>query len=149
MVGFPRVNDCFKKVKLYRERKAAYGGKDPFCPEDQPHFELNYISKSGTIFRWHYPTSNEDYYIIVVVDLVHPVSPQKEKRLSSKGSLAQLNCRGIYTVSASRALTAPVGDINITFNLLADSFNDIVASEYPEEMSLKDRALHYAVLDRC
>ncbi|GAW27307.1 putative glucose-methanol-choline oxidoreductase [Rosellinia necatrix] len=84
LVGFPRIDDYFERDALYRERKAANGGVDPFCPEGQPHFELDFVSVFGSAFQWHYPTPKEGCYVSVVVDLVRPISPPGEvKRKSS------------------------------------------------------------------
>ncbi|KAI8713774.1 hypothetical protein NCS52_01223000 [Fusarium sp. LHS14.1] len=44
MVGFPRIDSYLEKDAQYRERKAANGGKDPFCPGGQPHFELDFVA---------------------------------------------------------------------------------------------------------
>ena len=44
MIGFPRIDKYLEKDPIYRKAKAANGGLDPFSPEGQPHFELDFVS---------------------------------------------------------------------------------------------------------
>lgn len=43
MVGLPRIDDRLERYKEYREAKAQNGDKDPFGPEGQPHFEIDFV----------------------------------------------------------------------------------------------------------
>src|SRR5271170_3558416 len=54
MVGFPRIDKYLENDPQYRKAKAANGGLDPFCPEGQPHFELDFVCMFGSAFQWHY-----------------------------------------------------------------------------------------------
>lgn len=43
LVGLPRIDDRLERYKEYREAKAQNGGQDPFGPEGQPHFEIDFV----------------------------------------------------------------------------------------------------------
>lgn len=150
LVGFPRLDDYFEKDKLYRERKAANGGKDPFSPEGQPHFELDFVSMFGSAFQWHYPTPKTGNYVTVVVDLVRPVSPPGEVTLNSSDPLVQPNINLNFFADDLDIIGMREG-IRFSYDLLTkgDGFKDIVVSEYPWDMPIdNDAAMHHAVLDR-
>lgn len=36
--------------ETYRKARAENGGKNPFCPESQTHFELDFLSLFGSAF---------------------------------------------------------------------------------------------------
>ena len=74
MVGFPRIDKYLEKDATYRKTKADNDGLDPFSPEGQPHFELDFVGIFGSAFQWRYPTPKKGCYTSVVVDLVRPVS---------------------------------------------------------------------------
>ena len=151
LVGFPRIDDYLEKDKLYKERKAANGGRDPFAPQGQPHFELDFVSMFGSAFQWHYPTPKTGDYITVVVDLVRPVSPPGEVTLRSDDPLVQPDINLNFFADDLDIVGMREG-IRFTYDLLTkcEGFKDIVVSEYPWEMPLhSDKEMHHAVLDRC
>lgn len=43
MVAFPRIDGQLEEHETYRKARANNGGKDPFGPEGQPHFEIDFI----------------------------------------------------------------------------------------------------------
>jgi choline dehydrogenase-like flavoprotein len=43
LVGFPRIDERLLKSKEYVAAKAKNGGKDPFGPGGQPHFEIDFV----------------------------------------------------------------------------------------------------------
>lgn len=43
LVALPRIDQRLEKYEVYREAKAKNGGKDPFGPEGQPHFEIDFV----------------------------------------------------------------------------------------------------------
>jgi choline dehydrogenase len=43
LVAFPRVDERLNKIKEYVKAKQANGGKDPFGPAGQPHFEIDFV----------------------------------------------------------------------------------------------------------
>ncbi|KAI1169913.1 hypothetical protein F4777DRAFT_158953 [Nemania sp. FL0916] len=151
LVGFPRIDDYFEQDKLYRERKAANGGVDPFCPEGEPHFELDFVSMFGTAFQWHYPVPKEGCYVSVVVDLVQPVSPPGEVTLQSADPLVQPAINLNFFADELDIVGMRQG-VRFTYDVLTkgEGFKDIVVGEYPWDMPLDDdAAMRHAVLDRC
>ncbi|UPL02484.1 hypothetical protein LCI18_013418 [Fusarium solani-melongenae] len=151
MVGFPRIDSYFEKDAQYRERKANNGGKDPFCPEGQPHFELDFVAMFGSAFQWHYPTPKSGCYLSVVVDLVRPVSDPGEVTLNSADPLVQPNINLNFFADDLDIIGMREG-IRFSYDVLTKGkgFKDIVLAEYPWEMPLdNDEEMHRAVLDRC
>ena len=49
LVAFPRIDDRLEKHKAYRDAKKANGDKDPFGPEGQPHFEIDFVVRRSLI----------------------------------------------------------------------------------------------------
>lgn len=43
MIGFPRIDEQLEMSQEYREAKKKNGGKDPFGPGGQPHFEVDFV----------------------------------------------------------------------------------------------------------
>lgn len=43
LVAFPRIDAGLEKYDEYREYKSKNGGKDPFGPGGQPHFEVDFV----------------------------------------------------------------------------------------------------------
>lgn len=151
MVGFPRLDDYFEKDPLYQRRKAENGGLDPFSPEGQPHFELDFVAMFGSAFQWHYPTPKTGCYTSIVVDLVRPVSDPGEVTLNSSDPLEQPKINLNFFADELDIIGMREG-IRFTYDLLTKSkgFLDIVVGEYPWEMPLDDeKAMRHAVLDRC
>lgn len=151
LVGFPRIDEYLEKDPVYRERKAANGGKDPFSPDGQPHFELDFVAMFGSAFQWHYPVPKEGNYITVVVDLVRPVSSPGEVTLQSNDPLVQPAINLNFFADDLDIIAVREG-IRFSYDILTkgEGFKDIVVSEYPWDMPLDDnKAMHHAVLDRC
>jgi len=151
LVGFPRIDNYFEQDHLYRKRKAANGGKDPFSPEGQPHFELDFVSMFGSAFQWHYPTPKEGCYVSVVVDLVRPVSDPGEVTLNSSDPLAQPNINLNFFADELDIIGMCEG-IRFSYDVLTkgDGFKDIVVAQFPWDMPLdNDEDMRRAVLDRC
>jgi hypothetical protein len=46
MVAFPRIDERLEKHEAYRQAKAKNGGRDPFGPEGQPHFEIDFLVRT-------------------------------------------------------------------------------------------------------
>lgn len=151
MVGFPRIDEYLEKDAAYHRAKAANGGKDPFCPEGQPHFELDFVGMFGSAFQWHYPTPKTGCYTSVVVDLVRPVSEGGEVTLNSSDPLEQPNINLNFFADDLDIIAMREG-IRFSYDLLTKGagFKDIVIGEYPWEMPLdNDKEMKRAVLDRC
>jgi choline dehydrogenase-like flavoprotein len=55
MVGFRRIDEQLNRFAAYQQAKKANGGRDPFGPDGQPHFELDFVPVFSSAFQWHYP----------------------------------------------------------------------------------------------
>lgn len=89
VVGFPRIDEYLENDPDYQKAKKANGGKDPFSPEGQPHFELDFVCLWGSAFQWHFPPPPEGEHTTAVVDLVRPISGPGEVTLKSADPLEQ------------------------------------------------------------
>lgn len=151
LVGFPRIDDYLEKDEEYRKAKAANGGKDPFSPYGQPHFELDFVCMFGSAFQWHYPVPKQGNYLTVVVDLVRPISEPGEVTLNSADPLVQPNINLNFFANDLDIIAMREG-IRFSYDVLTkgDGFKDLVVDEYPWEMPLdSDEEMKRAVLDRC
>jgi choline dehydrogenase len=151
MVGFPRIDKYLEKDPNYRKAKAANGGRDPFSPEGQPHFELDFVCMFGSAFQWHFPIPKTGNHITVVVDLVRPVSEDGEVTLNSADPLVQPNINLNFFADDLDIIAMREG-IRFSYDVLTkgEGFKDVVISEYPWEMPLhSDEEMKRAVLDRC
>ncbi|KAH6663415.1 hypothetical protein B0J14DRAFT_609416 [Halenospora varia] len=151
MVGFPRIDKYLEKDPNYRKAKAANGGHDPFSPQGQPHFELDFVCMFGSAFQWHFPTPKKGCYTSVVVDLVRPVSEGGEVTLNSADPLVQPNINLNFFADDLDIIAMREG-IRFSYDVLTkgDGFKDIVVDEYPWDMPLdSDEEMKRAVLDRC
>jgi len=151
LVGFPRIDSYLEKDEEYRKAKAANGGRDPFSPEGQPHFELDFVCMFGSAFQWHFPVPKQGNYITTVVDLVRPVSDPGEVTLQSADPLVQPNINLNFFANDLDIIAMREG-IRFTYDVLTkgDGFKDLVVAEYPWEMPLDSPTeMKRAVLDRC
>ena len=151
MVGFPRIDKYLEKDPDYRKAKAANGGIDPFSPEGQPHFELDFVSMFGSAFQWHYPIPKKGCYTSVVVDLVRPISDPGEVTLNSADPLVQPNINLNFFANDLDIVAMREG-IRFSYDILTkgEGFKDIVVGEYPWDMPLdNNEEMKRAVLDRC
>ena len=150
MVGFPRIDKYLEKDAEYRRTKAANGGKDPFCPDGQPHFELDFVAMFGSAIQWDYSTPKEGFRTSMFIDLVCPVSDPGEVALNSSDPLVQININ-LNFFSNELDIIAMHEGIRFSYALTkGDGFKNIVVSEYPWEMPLgSDVEMRRAVLDRC
>ncbi|OTA04618.1 aryl-alcohol oxidase [Trichoderma parareesei] len=151
MVGFPRIDRYLAKDPVYSKAVAANGGKDPLCPDGQPHFELDFVAMFGSAFQWHFPTPKEGAHTTVVVDLVRPISKPGEVTLNSANHMDQPNIN-LNFFESELDINAMREGIRFSYDLLTkgEGFKDLVVDEYPWDMPLDDDAeMRRAVLDRC
>ncbi|PTB67818.1 GMC oxidoreductase, partial [Trichoderma citrinoviride] len=151
MVGFPRIDRYLAKDPVYSKAVAANGGRDPLCPDGQPHFELDFVAMFGSAFQWHYPVPKAGAHTTVVVDLVRPISKPGEVTLNSASHLDQPNINLNFFESELDIIAMREG-IRFSYDLLTkgEGFRDLVVAEYPWDMPLDDDAeMRRAVLDRC
>ncbi|TQS33085.1 hypothetical protein Golomagni_06583, partial [Golovinomyces magnicellulatus] len=149
LVGFPRIDERLEKYPEYREAKAANGGLDPFGPNGQPHFELDFVSLFSSAFQWHYPVPEAGNYTTIIVDLLRPLS-EGEVTLNNANPLVQPNINLNFFGNDLDILAMRAG-VRWTYDLLTNGagFKDIVVGEYPWKMPLHDdEQMKRAVLDR-
>ncbi|KAJ5886263.1 uncharacterized protein N7473_008937 [Penicillium subrubescens] len=150
LIGFPRIDSYLEKSPEYRKAKAANNNLDPFCPQGQPHFELDFIPLFGSAFQWHFPHPLKGSYMTVMVDLVRPVSEGGEVTLNSADPLQQANINLNYFSNDLDIIAIREG-IRFTYDVLknGEGFKDIVEDDYPWDMPLDDdEAMKRTVLDR-
>lgn len=150
MIGFPRIDEYLERDPIYREAKAANGGVDPFSPEGQPHFELDFVPAFGKAFQWHYPTPAEGDHLTVMVDLVRPTYPGGEVTLNSADPLVQADINLNYLSNPLDVIALREG-IRFTYDVLTkgDGFKDLVESQYPWDMPLdNDELMATSIQDR-
>jgi choline dehydrogenase-like flavoprotein len=150
MVGFPRIDEYLEKDPAYREAKAANGGVDPFSPQGQPHFELDFVPMFGSAFQWHYPTPPEGDHVTVMVDLVRPIYDGGQVRLNSTDPLVQPDINLNY-LSDDLDIIALREGIRFSYDILTkgDGFKDIVVDQYPWDMPLhSDELMKTSIQDR-
>ncbi|KAL7823493.1 GMC oxidoreductase [Trichoderma gracile] len=151
MVGFPRIDRYLARDPVYSKAVAANGGRDPLCPDGQPHFELDFVAMFGSAFQWHYPTPKTGAHTTVVVDLVRPISKPGEVTLNSAHHMDQPSINLNFFESELDIIAMREG-IRFSYDLLTkgEAFKDLVVDEYPWDMPLDDDAeMRRAVLDRC
>ncbi|PYI09640.1 oxidoreductase [Aspergillus sclerotiicarbonarius CBS 121057] len=128
MIGLPRIDSHLERYKEYREAKAQNGGLDPFGPEGQPHFEVDFVPMFSDAFQWHFLIPPEGDWLTVIVDLLRP--------LSRNGEL---------DILALREGVRFVDDILMT----GDGMKDIIGEDYPWPMPRhSDEAMNRAILER-
>ncbi|OBG24133.1 glucose-methanol-choline oxidoreductase [Mycobacterium sp. 852002-51057_SCH5723018] len=150
LIGFPRIDEYLEKDPTYRAAKAANGGRDPFSPEGQPHFEIDFVCAFGSAFQWQYPTPEEGDYITVMVDLVRPVYDGGEVTLNSADPLEQPNIN-LSFLSDELDIIALREGIRFAYDVLTkgDGFKDIVVDQYPWDMPIhSDDLMRTAIQDR-
>ncbi|KAJ6014840.1 hypothetical protein N7540_009431 [Penicillium herquei] len=87
LVGFPRVDERLAGTKEYIETKQKNGGKDPFGPAGQPHFQIDFVPMFSDAFQWHFPVPPEGSWLTVIVDLLRPISKPGWVKLQSNDPL--------------------------------------------------------------
>lgn len=105
VVGLPRIDAALEKIPEYVAAKKANGGRDPFGPGGQPHFEIDFVPMFSDAFQWHFPCPPDGDYLTVIVDLLRP---------QSRG--------GVVTLQSTDPLAQPRVDLNFL-----DDYLDIVA----------------------
>jgi choline dehydrogenase len=151
LVGFPRIDKYLERDPEYKKAKANNGGLDPFSPQGQPHFEIDFVCAFGSAFQWHYPLPKDGDHITVMVDLVRPTYEGGEVTLNSADPLVQPNINLNYFDNELDIIAMREG-IRFSYDVLTkgEGFKDLVVSEYPWEMPLDDdKAMRTVVLDRC
>jgi choline dehydrogenase len=150
LIGFPRIDEYLEKDPTYRAAKAANGGRDPFSPEGQPHFEIDFVCAFGSAFQWQYPTPEEGDYITVMVDLVRPVYDGGDVTLNSADPLEQ-PVINLDFLSDELDIIGLREGIRFAYDVLTtgDGFKDLVVEQYPWDMPIhSDDLMRTAIQDR-
>ena len=150
LVGFPRIDARLMEDADYVKAKEANGGLDPFGPDGQPHFEIDFVPMFADAFQWHFPTPVSGDHLTVIVDLLRPVSKPGEVRLLSADYNVQpyinLNfCADDLDVMALREGVRFVDDIIMN----GEGMKDLAMEDYPWPMPrASDEAMNRLVLER-
>lgn len=150
MIGFPRIDEYLEKDPVYREAKAANGGLDPFSPDGQPHFELDFVPMFGSAFQWQYPVPSEGDHVTVMVDLVRPAYDGGVVTLGSADPLTPPNINLNYLSNELDIIALREG-VRFAYDVLTkgDGFKDLVVGEYPWPMPLhSDELMRTSIQDR-
>ncbi|WOO83123.1 Oxygen-dependent choline dehydrogenase [Vanrija pseudolonga] len=150
LVGFPRIDEYLAKVPAYVEYKKKNGGKDPFGPAGQPHFELDFVPVFADAFQWHFPTPPSGNYVTVIVDLMRPLSHTGTVKLNSTDPFEQPHINLGFLqhdldIVALREGTRFIGDLFYK----GAGMKDIVEGDYPWPLDRSsDEVLDKQILER-
>ncbi|KAJ7090268.1 hypothetical protein B0H15DRAFT_779362 [Mycena belliarum] len=144
LVGLPRIDDRLRGIPEYEVAKAANGGKDPFGPEGQPHFEV------VDAFQWHIPTPPQGDYFTIIVDLLRPLSKTGTVTLNSTDPLEQPKIN-INFFAEDLDLVAMREGVRFIDDIVmnGDGMKDIIMEDYPWPMPrTSDEAMNKMILER-
>jgi choline dehydrogenase len=150
LIGLPRIDEYLEKDPTYCAAKAANGGLDPFSPEGQPHFEIDFVCTFGSAFQWQYPTPEEGDHITVMVDLVRPVYEGGQVTLNSADPLIQPSIN-LNFLSDELDIIGLREGVRFAYDVLTkgDGFKDLVVDQYPWDMPLhSDELMRTSIQDR-
>lgn len=150
LVGFPRIDKRLLANKQYAEAFERNGKVDPFGPDGQPHFEIDFVPMFCDAFQWHIPTPPHGDYFTIIVDLLRPVSKPGEVRLRStdykENPYINLNFfADDLDLVAMREGVRFVDDIVMN----GKGMKDLVGEDYPWPMPrASDEAMNQMILER-
>ena len=150
LVGFPRIDERLNAYREYKLAKEANGGPDPFGPDGQPHFEVDFVPMFADAFQQHFPTPPAGDHLTVIVDLLRPVSKPGEVRLLSADPKVQpyINLNFMENDLDLMALREGVRFIDdILVN--GEGMKDIIGEDYPWPMPrASSEAMDQQILER-
>jgi choline dehydrogenase len=150
LVAFPRADQGLKRSKEYKDYVSKNGGKDPFGPDGQPHFEVDFVPMFADAFQWHFPAPPTGDFLTVIVDLMRPLSKNGYVLLNSNDPLEQpyININFFSNDLDIIALREGVRLIDdIVMN--GDGMKEIVGEDYPWPMPrASDEAMKRQILER-
>ncbi|KAB5577465.1 hypothetical protein GE09DRAFT_988402 [Coniochaeta sp. 2T2.1] len=150
LVGLPRIDERLEKIPEYVAAKEANGGRDPFGPDGQPHFEIDFVPMFSNAFQWHIPMPASGEYMTVIVDLLRPQSKNGTVELNSTNPLEQAKVNINFfqddlDIIAMREGVRFVDDILMT----GDGMKDVIGEDYPWPMPRhSDEAMNKMILER-
>ncbi|KAF4768091.1 hypothetical protein HAV15_002558 [Penicillium sp. str.  len=130
--------------------QANNGGKDPFGPEGQPHFEIDFIPMFCDAFQWHFDIPPEGDWLTVVVDLLRPQSKGGYVRLTSIDPREQPDINLNYFTDELDILALREG-VRFVDDILmnGDGMKEIIAEDFPWPMPREsDEEMDRLILDR-
>ncbi|KAJ5503651.1 Glucose-methanol-choline oxidoreductase [Penicillium fimorum] len=142
MIAFPRIDGQLEGHEMYRKARTNNGGKDPFGPGGQPHFEIDFI--------WHFDIPPEGDWLTVVVDLLHPQSKGGHVRLNSIDPREQPEINLNYFTDELDILALREG-VRFVDDILmnGDGMKEIIAEDFPWPMPREsDEEMDRLILDR-
>lgn len=136
LVGFPRVDERLEKIPAYIKAKEANNGLDPFGPDGQPHFEVDFVPCFANAFQWHIPAPAEGGdHLTVIVDLLRPVSKPGEIRLTSADYREQPYINLNFMADDLDLIALREGVRKIDDILMSgDGMRDLIGADYPWPM---------------
>ncbi|KAH6615463.1 hypothetical protein B0J18DRAFT_412843 [Chaetomium sp. MPI-SDFR-AT-0129] len=150
VIGLPRIDERLEKVPEWVEAKKANGGKDPYGPEGQPHFEIDFVPMFADAFQWHIPTPPKGDHLTVIVDLLRPQSRNGSVTLATADPLVQPKVN-INFFSNDLDLAVLREGIRWVDDILmnGDGMKDIIGKDYPWPMPRhSDEAMNKLILER-
>ncbi|KAK4142887.1 uncharacterized protein C8A04DRAFT_29464 [Dichotomopilus funicola] len=150
VIGLPRIDERLEKVPEWVEAKKANGGKDPYGPEGQPHFEIDFVPMFADAFQWHIPTPPKGDHLTVIVDLLRPQSRNGSVTLATADPLVQPKVN-INFFSNDLDLAVLREGIRWVDDILmnGDGMKDIIGKDYPWPMPRhSDEAMNKMILER-
>ncbi|KAF7357696.1 GMC oxidoreductase [Mycena venus] len=150
LVGLPRIDDRLRGIPEYEAAKAANGGKDPFGPAGQPHFEIDFVPMFSDAFQWHIPTPPKGDYFTIIVDLLRPLSKTGTVTLNSTNALEQPKVN-INFFAEDLDIVAMREGIRFVDDIImnGDGMKDIIGEDYPWPMPRSsDEAMNKMILER-
>lgn len=150
LVGFPRIDDRLNANRAYVKAKEANGGLDPFGPDGQPHFEIDFVPVFADAFQWHIATPQSGDHLTVIVDLLRPVSKPGEVKIVSADHNVQPYINLNFMENDLDLLAMREGVRRIDDILLnGKGMKDIIGKDYPWPMPRSsDEAMNRAILER-
>ncbi|CAJ2511888.1 Uu.00g075130.m01.CDS01 [Anthostomella pinea] len=150
VIGLPRIDARLEKYSECVAAKEANGGKDPFGPAGQPHFEVDFVPMFCDAFQWHFPTPPQGDYMSIIVDLLRPQSKNGVVTLRSTDPLDQPDI-SLNFFSDKLDLMAMREGVREIYDILCngEAMKDLVQGEFPWAMPLtSDDAMDRQILER-
>lgn len=152
LIAFPRVDERLEKYPEYRKAKEANGGLDPFGPDGQPHFEIDFVPMFSDAFQFHFPPpADGSDCLTVIVDLLRPLSKPGEVRLQSKDHKVQPYINENFLENDLDILALREGVRYIDDILMnGEGMKDLLGEDYPWPLPrTSDEAMNRQILERC
>ena len=151
LIAFPRIDERLNKYPQYRAAKEANGGLDPFGPDGQPHFEVDFVPMFSDAFQFHFPApADGSDCLTVIIDLLRPVSKAGEVLLQSADPKTQpfINQNFLNNdldILALREGVRHIDDILMT----GDGMKDLLGDDHPWPLPrTSDEAMNQQILER-